>query len=81
MGKIRKSEGYRQLATFQTSTIIYDVTVWFCERFLDSRSRPIDQMVQAARNAVSPWYCARQKPEKMPVTNFGDAPPIPNARA
>ena len=50
MGKIRKSGGYRKLATFQTATMIYDATVWFCERFLDSRSRTVDQMVQAARS-------------------------------
>jgi four helix bundle suffix protein len=50
MGKIRNSGGYRKLATFQTATIIYDATVWFCERFLDSRSRTVDQMVQAARS-------------------------------
>ena len=48
MGKIRKSGGYRKLATFQTATIIYDATVWFCEKYLDSRSHTVDQMVQAA---------------------------------
>lgn len=47
---LRKSGGYRRLASFQTSTIIYDATVWFCERFLDQRSRTVDQMVQAARS-------------------------------
>jgi len=50
MGRIRKSGGYRKLATFQTATIIYDATVWFCEKFLDPRSRTVDQMVQAARS-------------------------------
>ena len=50
MAKIRKSGGYRKLCSFQTSTIIYDATVWFCEKFLDRRSRTIDQMVQAARS-------------------------------
>ena len=38
------------MASFQTATIIYDATVWFCERFLDPRSRTVDQMVQAARS-------------------------------
>jgi len=38
------------LATFQTSTIIYDATVWFTEKFVSSRSRTVDQMVQAARS-------------------------------
>ncbi|MCF7847232.1 MAG: four helix bundle suffix domain-containing protein [Kiritimatiellales bacterium] len=50
MGKLRPSGGYRKLATFQTATIIYDATVWFCEKFVDSRSRTVDQMVQAARS-------------------------------
>lgn len=50
MGKIRKSGGYRKLATFQTATIIYDATVWFTGKFLDARSRTVDQMVQAARS-------------------------------
>lgn len=50
MGRIRKSGGYRQLAAFQTATIIYDGTVWFCEKFIDRFSRTGDQMVQAARS-------------------------------
>lgn len=48
--KLRPSGGYRDTASFQTSTLIYDATVWFCEKFLDSRSRTVDQMVQAARS-------------------------------
>lgn len=48
--KLRPSGGYRKTASFQTATIIYDATVWFCERFLDPRSRTVDQMVQAARS-------------------------------
>ncbi|MDF7823042.1 hypothetical protein P4B35_03385 [Pontiellaceae bacterium B12227] len=51
MGRIRKSGGYRGLATFQTSTLIYDAMVWFCEKFIDRRSRTVDQMVQAERSA------------------------------
>jgi len=50
MAKIRPSGGYRELRSFQTATIIYDATYWFCERFMDSRSRMRDQMVQAARS-------------------------------
>jgi len=43
MSKIRPSGGYRKLASFQTATIIYDATVWFCEKFVDRRSRMVDQ--------------------------------------
>ncbi len=50
MAKIRKSGGYRRLASFQTATLIYDATYWFCEKFVNSRSRTVDQMVQAARS-------------------------------
>jgi restriction system protein len=34
------------------TTIIYDATVAFCERFVDKRSRTVDQMVQAARSGL-----------------------------
>jgi restriction system protein len=47
--KLRPSGGYSATASFQTTTIIYDATYWFCEKFLDTRSRMADQMVQAAR--------------------------------
>lgn len=41
--------GYRKLKSFQTTTIIYDLTVEFCGRFVkDYRMK--DQMVQAARS-------------------------------
>lgn len=48
--KLRPSGGYRKTASFQTATLIYDATVWFCEKFVDNRSRTVDQMVQAARS-------------------------------
>ncbi len=48
--KIRASGGYRELHSFQIATIIYDATYWFCERYLEPRSRMSDQMVQAARS-------------------------------
>lgn len=50
MTKLKTSGGYHGLRSFQTATIIYDATYWFCERFLDSRSRMCDQMIQAARS-------------------------------
>lgn len=48
--RLRPSGGYRELRSFQTSTLIYDGTVSFCERFVNPRSRTHDQMVQAARS-------------------------------
>jgi len=48
--KMRPTGGYRKTASFQVATVIYDATWWFCEQFLDARSRMADQMVQAARS-------------------------------
>lgn len=48
--RIRPSGGYRDLRSFQVTTLIYDATVDFCSRFVDQRSRTVDQMVQAARS-------------------------------
>jgi restriction system protein len=48
--RLRPSGGYRTTASFQAATLIYDATYWFCEKFLDPRSRTVDQMVQAARS-------------------------------
>src|SRR5437867_11840633 len=48
--RLRPSGGYRTLRSYQVSTVIYDATVSFCDRFIDKRSRTHDQMVQAARS-------------------------------
>lgn len=42
--------GYRSLKSYQMSEIVYDATVKFCNRFIDPKSRTVDQMVQAARS-------------------------------
>ena len=44
--------GYRNLKSFQIAQLAYDVTVRFCDRYIDNRSRTHDQMVQAARSGV-----------------------------
>ncbi len=49
-GLIPKHGGYRNLKTFQLSELIYDVTVRFCDKYINPRSRTHDQMVQAARS-------------------------------
>ena len=43
---------YRKLRSFQVTQLVYDVTVRFCGRYIDKRSRTHDQMVQAARSGV-----------------------------
>ena len=49
-GLIAKHGGFRLLKTFQIAEAIYDVTVLFCDKYIDRRSRTHDQMVQAARS-------------------------------
>jgi four helix bundle suffix protein len=49
---IPKHGGYRRLKSFQVARVVYDVTVRFCDRYIDRRSRTRDQMVQAARSGV-----------------------------
>ncbi len=49
---IPKHGGYRKLKSFQLGQLIYDITVRFCNLFIDRRSRTHDQMVQAARSGV-----------------------------
>jgi four helix bundle suffix protein len=44
--------GYRKLKSFQVAQLVYDVTVRFCERYVEKSSRTRDQMVQAARSGV-----------------------------
>ncbi len=49
---IPRHGGYRKLKSFQLAQLVYDVTVRFCNRYIDRRSRTHDQMVQAARSGV-----------------------------
>jgi len=51
-GLIPKHGGYRKLKSFQIAQLVFDVTVRFCERYIDKFSRTRDQMVQAARSGV-----------------------------
>lgn len=51
-GLIPKHGGYRQLKSFQVAQLVFDLTVRFCARYVDKRSRTVDQMVQAARSGV-----------------------------
>jgi len=49
---IPKHGGYRKLKSFQVAQLVYDVTIRFCDRYIERRSRTRDQMVQAARSGV-----------------------------
>src|SRR5512138_3649726 len=47
---IPKHGGYRKLKSFQVAQLVFDVTVRFCDLYLEKRRRTHDQMVQAARS-------------------------------
>ncbi|MGH6815103.1 MAG: four helix bundle suffix domain-containing protein [Hyphomicrobiaceae bacterium] len=49
---IPKHGGYRKLISFQVAQLVYDVTIRFCDRYIEKRSRTHDRMVQAARSGV-----------------------------
>ena len=51
-GLIPKHGGYRKLKSYQIAQLVYDVTVRFCDSYLERKSRTHDQMVQAARSGV-----------------------------
>ena len=91
--RLRRSGGYRDLRSFHTATIIYDATVSFCARFVDARSRLVDQMVQAARSgigqihlpparvAATSWSGALRARARPSAPSSGVARPTPNAEA
>lgn len=49
-GFIPPHGGCKNLLSYKKSELVYDATVFFCDRFIDKRSRTHDQMVQAARS-------------------------------
>jgi len=42
--------GYPKLLSYQKALAVYQATLYFCDRFIDKKSRTHDQMVQAARS-------------------------------
>ena len=52
--------GYRKLKSFQVAQLAYDVTVRFCDRYIEKRSRTHDQMVQAARSEGAEYRRGQQ---------------------
>jgi len=49
---IPKHGGYKNLKSYQIAQLVCDLTVRFCDRYIDRRSRTHDQMVQAARSGA-----------------------------
>jgi four helix bundle suffix protein len=46
----RNTGNYRKLYSYQKAEALYDITLFFCEKFLRRGDRTFDQMVQAARS-------------------------------
>ena len=47
---IRPSGNYRKLLSYQKTEVIYEMTFFFCQHFLQKGDRTVDQMIQAARS-------------------------------
>lgn len=47
---IPRKGNYRKLITYRKSEAIYDITYYFCHKYLRRGDRTVDQMVQAARS-------------------------------
>ena len=75
---IPKHGGYRNLKSFQVAQLVYDVTVRFCDCYIEKRSRTHDQMVQAARSgvqniAVGSQAAGTSKKTELKLTNVARA--------
>lgn len=49
-GFIPAHGGYADLLSYQKAEIVYDSTIFFCERFFDKYDRTREQMIQAVRS-------------------------------
>src|SRR5207249_7167752 len=78
MDLIATHGGYRNLKSFQVAQVVYDLTVRFCDRYIDKRSRTRDQMEQAARSGVQniaegSMASATSKKTELKLTNVARA--------
>lgn len=77
-GFIPPNSGYKKLKSYQKSVIIYDATIYFCDRFFRNNRRQTDQMEQAARsgkqnNAEGSMASATSKQTEIHLTNVARA--------
>lgn len=77
-GLLFKHGGYRNLKSYQMSTLVFDLTVEFCRKFIDRKSRTYDQMEQAARSgrqniAEGSLASATSKKTEIKLTNVARA--------
>jgi four helix bundle suffix protein len=77
-GFIPPHGGYRNLYSYQKAEIIYDATVYFCQRFFHPYDRTVSQMTQAARSgkqniAEASMASATSKETEIKLTNVARA--------
>jgi four helix bundle suffix protein len=77
-GFIPPHGGYRNLITYQKAEIIYDGTIYFCNRFFHPYDRTVSQMTQAARSgkqniAEASMASATSKETEIKLTNVARA--------
>lgn len=75
---IPKHGGYKNLLTYKKAEIIYDGTVYFCNRFFSKYDRTKSQMVQAARSgkqniAEASMASGTSKETELKLTNVARA--------
>jgi four helix bundle suffix protein len=49
-GFIPPHGGYQKLLSYHKALVVFEATGYFCNRFIDKKSRTYDQMIQAARS-------------------------------
>ena len=51
------SGNYKELISYRKADVIYQITYFFCSRYLQKGDRTIDQMIQAARSGKYGMAC------------------------
>lgn len=77
-GFIPKHGGYQSLLSYKKAEIIYDGTVYFCNRFFTKYDRTKSQMIQAARSgkqniAEGSMFSGTSKETEIKLTNVARA--------
>ena len=54
---LSKPGNYKSLVAYQKAEVIYEITYYFCNKYLHKGDRTIDQMIQAARSGK---HCRRK---------------------
>ncbi|WP_244156298.1 hypothetical protein [Desulfonatronospira thiodismutans] len=70
---IPKHGGYRNLKSFQLAQLVYDVTVRFCDRYINRFSRTKDQMIVTIQGVPEPAWGQSPRHLLRTITKITDA--------